>query len=169
MEKQQWLISEASTPPSYYSSSKIDAEMNPLALYGKSKAWEDNYCTLLLFLVFFFFFFFFCLKCGLAIWFSAKSFKQLSASSGLWINLSSINSIFVLLCAFEVFQNNFSLKTGYRPTSCLLIKGICEMPRLTKRLNAWVINATHFNLNEIILISPESLKVSARLILLCPA
>ena len=117
----------------------------------------------------FFFFFFFCLKCGLAIWFSAKSFKQLSAWSGLWINLSSINSIFVLLCAFEVFQNNFSLKTGYRPTSCLLIKGFCEMPRLTKRLNAWVINATHFNLNEIILISPESLKVSARLILLCPA
>ena len=168
MEKQQWLISEASTPLSYYSSSKIDAEMNPLALYSKSKAWEDNYCTLLLFLVFFFFFFFL-LKCGLAILFSAKSFKQLSAWSGLWINLSSINSIFVLVCAFEVFQNNFSLKTGYRPTSCLLIKGICEMPRLTKRLNAWVINATHFNLNEIILISPESLKVSARLILLCPA
>ena len=117
----------------------------------------------------FFLFLFFCLKCGLAIWFSAKSFKQLFASSGLWINLSSINSIFVLLCAFEVFQYNFSLKTGYRPTSCLLIKGICEMSRLTKRLNAWVINATHFNLNEIILISPESLKVSARLILLCPA
>lgn len=117
----------------------------------------------------FFLFFIFCLKCGLAIWFSAKSFKQLFASSGLWINLSSINSIFVLLCAFEVFQYNFSLKTGYRPTSCLLIKGICEMSRLTKRLNAWVINATHFNLNEIILISPESLKVNARLILLCPA
>ena len=119
------------------------------------------------FVFFLFFVFCFCLKCGLAIWFSAKSFKQLFASSGLWINLSSINSIFVLLCAFEVFQYNFSLKTGYRPTSCLLIKGICEMSRLTKRLNAWVINATHFNLNEIILISPESLKVSAQSMYQC--